>query len=272
MDDTNEIETKIGAMISSANKQTLTAAHDAIAKLGIGCGAPKSVEVETDPTDELVSFGGEIKALGGGKVGGYLIRYSTPNDPDLTGDYFTKDSEIRTPATLDVYYHHGYDKKLGKRVIGQATISRDEFGLWAESQLNLRDEYEKFVHSMVEAGKVGYSSGALPHLVDREPVKAGLFFIKLWSIGEASITPTPAEPRNGIVALKSLIPAGGVADADNLPVHLDKEIEMAELDVKSMIDAAIAEALTKQAEATKAAELKAVELKAAEDAGYKKAM
>lgn len=267
MADENVDEVKIGAMISTANKQTLTAAHDAIAKLGIGCGAPKSVDI--DPGDDgLVSFGGEIKALGDGKVGGYLVRFSTADDPDLTGDYFTKETNLHIPASLPVFYHHGMDAKIGKRVIGQATTRIDEVGAWAETQLNMRDEYDKAIYAMAEAGKLGYSSGALPHLVEREPVKAGVAYIKSWYVGEASLTPTPAEPRNSIVSLKSLIPASGVADADNLPVQSDKEFKMAELDVKAMIDAALAE----RDAATKAAELKAAEIKSAEEAGYKKAV
>ena len=42
-----------------------------------------------------IYFGGEVKALDdNGKVGGYLIRYGTDDDPDLTGDYFSKNTDF----------------------------------------------------------------------------------------------------------------------------------------------------------------------------------
>ena len=59
--------------------------------------------------DELVYFGSAVKALGDGKVGGYLVRYSTKSDPDLTGDYFTAGTDygVTDGASLPVYYQHG---------------------------------------------------------------------------------------------------------------------------------------------------------------------
>ena len=38
-------------------------------------------------TDTLLAFGGEIKALGDGRVAGYLVRYTSAETPDLTGDF-----------------------------------------------------------------------------------------------------------------------------------------------------------------------------------------
>jgi HK97 family phage major capsid protein len=221
--------------------------------------------------DELIAFGGEIKALGDGKVGGYLVRFSGVDDPDVQGDYFTKDTAFIIPDTLPVFYHHGLDAKLGKRVIGQATTRTDEVGVWAETQMNLRDAYEKAIYAMVESGKLGYSSGALPHLTERQPMKKGVSFIKSWVIGEASLTPTPAEPRNGVMSIKSLIPAGGVAEAEQNqpePTNMENEMEATETDVKAIVAAELA----KRDAEIKAAQDKAAELKASEDAGYKKAL
>ena len=155
--------------------------------------------------DELVYFGATVKALGDGKVGGYLIRYSTENDPDLTTDYFDAQTSIHAPDVLPVLYQHGMDTKIGKRVIGKAKTGKDDVGLWVEGQLDMRDEYERAVYAMAEAGKLGWSSGALSHLVEREQVGKS-WHIKSWFVGEASLTPTPAEPRNGVMPLKSLIP------------------------------------------------------------------
>ena len=137
-------------------------------------------------SDELIIYGDEIKALGNGRIGGVLVRMSTDNDPDLTNDFFSAKSDIRFPETVDVYYNHGFDETLKKRVIGKAKLSRlDNADVWAETQLNMRDDYEKRIYEMAEAGKLGYSSGAMAHLVEREPVGKS-FHIKTWVIGEAS--------------------------------------------------------------------------------------
>ena len=40
--------------------------------------------------------GGAVKALGDGKIGGYLVRFTDMQSPDLTGDYFTADTELGT--------------------------------------------------------------------------------------------------------------------------------------------------------------------------------
>ena len=67
--------------------------------------------------DELIYFGTEVKALGNGKVGGYLVRYSIPTDPDLTGDFFTKSTDfgIEDGSRLPVFYQHGMDGVLKNR-------------------------------------------------------------------------------------------------------------------------------------------------------------
>jgi HK97 family phage major capsid protein len=73
---------------------------------------------------------------------------------------------------------------------------------------------------------LGWSSGALSHLVEREyKADAPVSWIKRWIIGEGSLTPTPAEPRNSAVPLKSLMeipteteqPEGEPEGAGNAP-------------------------------------------------------
>ena len=206
--------------------------------------------------DTLIAFGSELKALGEGKVGGYLIRFSTADDPDLTNDFFTKDTDLHFPPEMPVLYNHGLDKTIKKRVIGKAVVNIDEVGAWAEAQLNMRDEYEKEIYKLVEAGKLGYSSGALSHLVEREPAGKAAF-IKSWFVGEVSLTPTPAEPRNSVVSLKSLsIPdeAALPIDENETSIHqgenkMDETIDVKALvaaEIKAMKDAEAAEAARKQ--------------------------
>jgi HK97 family phage major capsid protein len=213
--------------------------------------------------DELVIYGGEIKALGNGKVGGVLVRVTNQNEPDLANDYFSSQSDVRFPSEIDVYYNHGMDETIKKRVIGRAKLSRlDNADVWAETQLNMRDEYEKRIYELAEAGKLGYSSGALSHLVEREPVGKS-YHIKTWVIGEASLTPTPAEYRNTVRTIKSIT----LETADAV-----QEIKMETNEIKSEIEQGIKAALEKKEAEAKAEAEKQAAIKAAEDKGYAAAL
>lgn len=151
---------------------------------------------------------GTVKALGNGRIGGYLVLFSGDDDPDLTGDYFTKSTQfgIDPGDPLPVYYQHGMDDRLGRRRLGKAVLQRvDDVGVWIEAQLQMRDEYEKAVYDMIEAGKLGWSSGAASHLVDRRK-SAKSYEITYWQLAEASLTPTPAEPRTSAAVIKAATP------------------------------------------------------------------
>ncbi len=157
--------------------------------------------------EQLVFYGGSVKALGDGRVGGHLVIFGDADNTDLEGDFFTKDTDFGPHQTSAVLYQHGLDTKLQRRVLDpQATIKTDDIGVWVEAQLQLRDEYEKAIYQMVEAGKLGWSSGTASHLVEREQ-KGGsqAYYIKRWPLGlDASLTPMPAEPRTAALPLKSL--------------------------------------------------------------------
>ncbi len=163
----------------------------------------KTMEITTENTNVQLS-GGEVKALGNGKLGGYLVRYTNESEPDLQGDYFTNESELGSFETLPVLYHHGTDNTIGKRIIGNGTIRKDEIGLWVEAQLAMRDEYEKQIYALAEKGKLGWSSGAVSHMVEREYKSDKVAWVKTWWIAEASLTPTPAEARNEAITTKGL--------------------------------------------------------------------
>ena len=164
----------------------------------------KSVDVEESEDEQLVYFGDAVKALGDGKLGGYLVRFSSDDEPDITGEFFTKDTDYGDADSSAVYYNHGLDPVLKRRKLGKANLKLDDFGVWAETQLNMRDEYEKFIYEMAEEGKQGWSSGTASHLVEREQSGKAVW-IKSWPLGlDASITPTPAEPLNSVQPLKSI--------------------------------------------------------------------
>jgi HK97 family phage major capsid protein len=153
----------------------------------------------------VVTYGGVVKALPDNKVGGYLVTFG---GLDMTGDYFDKDTDFGEYSRLPVLYHHGFDEKMKTRRIGTAEVKQDDLGLWAEAQLNMRDEYEKMVYEMVQNGKLGWSSGAAAHVVNKEENEKGSH-ITQWYMAEASLTPCPAEPRNSVIPLKAFL---GVSD------------------------------------------------------------
>ena len=189
-------------------------------------GEGVKVEVSYTPAKSLlnsswlVAHGGTIKALGDGRVGGYLVRFSTDLDPDLENEFFNEKTDFvfDFPGQSSVYFHHGLDPTVKKRRlgVGKAALTLDEFGVWVETQLNLRDRYEKFIYGRCKEKKMGWSSGTAPNLVEVEPAgKAG--WIKTWPLGlDATITPTPAEPRATVQTLKSYAAASKAVDFSSI--------------------------------------------------------
>lgn len=145
----------------------------------------------------IVMLGSEIK-FNKGKLEGYLVRFGDAKQTDLENDYFTANTdfgrEIDEKTSLNLYYHHGLDPVIGKRTIGKGYISRTPEGIWYEGQIQMRDEYDKMIAKLLEEGKLGFSSGAASHMVERKMV-GNAFEITRWALAEASITPRPAEPR-----------------------------------------------------------------------------
>jgi len=74
-------------------------------------------------------------------------------------------------------------------------------GLWYEAQVDMADEYGQMIAKLCKQGKMGYSSGAAGHLVQRKS-NGTTNEIVSWPIAEASITPTPAEYRNTVESIK----------------------------------------------------------------------
>lgn len=166
---------------------------------------PETVEYVPPAGKTLVARGGAVKALGDGRLGGYLVLYGDREHTDLVGDYFAPDTDFGDHDTSPVLYHHGADPDLGARKLSDGHLRRDRIGVWIETQLALRDEYERAIYALAERGKLGWSSGTAAHLVERVP-DGSAKRITRWPLGlDASLTPTPAEPRTAAVPLKSLI-------------------------------------------------------------------
>jgi HK97 family phage major capsid protein len=277
---------KAGARHSAKDQQHLNAAYAHLRDAGAvhtepdGDDTGKAGDMDTDDMGKtLVAFGTTVKALGNGKVAGYLVRYSTPADPDLTGDFFARDTDFGDAKKSPVLYHHGLDAKIGKRKLGDAQLTIDDVGVWVEAQLNLRDEYEQEIYKLAEKGKLGWSSGTAAHLVERQP-EGKSYKITSWPLGlDASLTPTPAEPRNAAMTIKSLSdykagwPESDGSLAGVQPTQPTQQehptMETGDIDIK--VQAAVKAALDAKAAADKqAAEAKAA-LDAAREEGRKQA-
>ena len=176
---------------------------------------------DTYSMDVLTSTVDGIKSDRLGYVKGYLVRFGDTKTADLEGDYFTKSTDYGFPMTegkrvpLNVYYHHGMDAQVGKKSIGTGYIKMDETGLWYEAQLDLADEYGSMIAKLCKQGKMGFSSGAAAHLVERKSM-GGAAEITRWPIAEASITPTPAEYRNSVKSLEEYYGMGEMDDMEEM--------------------------------------------------------
>jgi len=225
---------KVGARHSQRDARALQDIHDAAITLGAMCPPPVEDTTSFNLADEMagekttISYGGMVKSLGDGKLGGYLVRFSGELDPDLEDDFFAKDTDFDMdfPGQATVYFNHGVDSKLKQRKFGKAKLKLDEFGIWAETILKERDEYEKFLINLAKEGKLGWSSGTASHLIEREPIGKA-FKITRWPLGlDASLTHTPAEPRNTVIPLKSFM--------SDLQVQTDKPKEKVETEPYSV--------------------------------------
>lgn len=196
--------------------------------------------------DNLIFYGDAVKALGEGKVGGYLVRWGNPETPDLTGDFFTPDSDlgVEPESRLPVYYDHGMDSHFKHKKIGRGKVMFDDVGAWFEAQLEMRDEYERSLYKLAEAGKLGWSSGAAGHLVDKELVGKS-YLIKAWPIAEASLTPTPAEPRNAAVSIKSIYQPEQEQPAPEIHEEeiMDETKTTPDIDISQVVQDAVTQAL-----------------------------
>ncbi len=130
-----------------------------------------------------------VKQTGAYSIRGRGIVYG---GKDLQGDTFTPETDLgdtRSFVGLPVYWDHSLGTLRGQIGTVKAWIPEDD-GIDVEIELDRNSKYIQQVMSLVKEGKLGLSTGALSHLVER---KSGE--LKRWIVGEISITPTPAEPR-----------------------------------------------------------------------------
>jgi hypothetical protein len=158
-------------------------------------------------SDYLITLGPAVKAMGDGKVSGYLVTWGSEATKDAEGEWFTPETDFDAefPARASVYYHHGQDPAIGRRRLTHGAMEADEFGVRIDAQLDMRDPSQAAVYRKVEKGELGWSSGSLSHITI-PPRESPGGAIRQWPLGhDASLTWIPSDRRNVAVAVKSAL-------------------------------------------------------------------
>jgi len=195
--------------------------------------------------NEITAYGNEVKAVkmddGSVKLSGYLVRFGNEAKTDLTGDYFSPDTDYGKAEKSEAWFNHRMPVRFEDKEwayqdqLPDATLTRDEKGIIAEIILGARNEYERMIAEWGMKGLLGWSSGTAPHLVDRKQV-GNAFEITRWHLGlDASLTPTPAEPQNTVIPLKSISVTQVITEAgQDKPEPIKPEIVENKTGVKKM--------------------------------------
>jgi|GEM_PF-398390 len=179
-----------------------------------------------------------VKALSddGTRIGGYVIVFGSAAAPDLTGDYFTPQTDLCLDLfpVRPVFYDHGLDSAIKTAPVGVIdTLRADSVGVWCEAQLDRHHRYLAAIQQLIGKGALGWSSGSLPHLVQKrtDPIDPHSTAIVRWPLIEASLTPTPAQPyHTSVGAVKSAYAALGLnVEPLSLPVEVNEEIALDEI-------------------------------------------
>ncbi len=182
----------------------------------IGHEPMKGIEIGAleDGEEIAVLPGYSVKAIGDdGWVGGYLVKFGGDGDLSQWRDVFGKDTNYGKHTKSDVWVHHRMLPGRGKQQLtNQAELGMDDEGVFVKHLLDLRKSYEAKLYAMAQDGKLGWSSGTAPHLVERKSLGDGRHEVTQWLLGlDASYTPMPA---GGFVvnagAMKSLFEDAGI--------------------------------------------------------------
>ena len=159
--------------------------------------------------DETLAFtGGAVKALGGGKIGGLLVPFGSPEATDKQGDYFTAATDFGLDVTTRarVMFHHGFTKAFGSKKLGIVEYAPGADGIEVVSGvIDTDDDAVKALYEKAEAGELFWSSGSTSHMVAKRAVKADVNEVLSWPIAEVSLTPKPVDRRAKAFAVKGLL-------------------------------------------------------------------
>lgn len=219
-------------------------------------------------TDSTVVYPGDaVKAIDeDGVIGGWLVRFTSENSPDFHGDFFDSDTDYGPHKTSLVFFNHALDPVMGHKALGiknsgrwaEATLKQTDAGVWIQTQLDMRDQYERAIYHLAKQGKLGWSSGTAKHLVKRSLVSGKAYHVDVWPLGvDASITPSPAAGPDATAvvtmktyqqristSLKSLM--SGLEIPENKPAPVPgilEELNMTPEELKQMLGEVVDEKL-----------------------------
>ncbi|MEO7295150.1 MAG: hypothetical protein ABIZ57_03320, partial [Candidatus Limnocylindria bacterium] len=124
---------------------------------------------------------------------------------DLDGERFTAATDLALswfPSEgRPMLFDHAKDALIGTEVVGRQIERRvTEAGIWIKAQLDRRARWFALVQELLARGALGFSSGAMGHLVQKS--KGG--DILRWPWVEVSLTATPASTQTPVIyAVKS---------------------------------------------------------------------
>jgi hypothetical protein len=140
--------------------------------------------------------GAALKAVETGDVEGLLVVFGNPDAVDLENEFFTRDTDFGRLRETPIWLNHAQPVKtpggviLIEEPVGYGALEMTDEGVIIRGLLEAKYRYLAQI-----ASEMGWSSGTAAHLVMREAVGKATY-IKRWLLGlDASITPTPAEPR-----------------------------------------------------------------------------
>ncbi len=150
-------------------------------------------------------------------IAGYGIVFG---GSDLAGEQFTAHTDfglLRAVRGMPVHYDHA--QRMLRQRIGQVqAVQLDATGLFFTVELDRHAAYLETILELIERGALGFSTGALAHLIERQQ-----HTITRWIIGELSLTPTPAEPRCLGVRRISVY-NGNLAQKGHTRMHTDETL------------------------------------------------
>jgi hypothetical protein len=143
-----------------------------------------------------------LKSAGeGGTYGAVAVRFSGPDEPDLSGEWFDAETDFGArggEGNVPTLFNHGSPvskgaifKKFADAVFPSATLTRTAAGLFGTIKLSPEDPLQSALALLIERGALKFSSGSTSQLARRDYNGR----ITRWPIVELSLTPSPMEPR-----------------------------------------------------------------------------
>lgn len=182
--------------------------------------------------------GSEVIVEGFGMPFGGPFRF--PNDRagvgrDLHGEYFHRGTnfalDLFPAGARPVLYDHGKDPSMKLAVVGRVMDNEvQDGGVWVKSQLDRHNKRLAEIQALIDAGALGYSSAAPPHLIEVDH-RSGR--IDQWPYYELTLTPIPSNPdAEPVYAVKdadvlSHLMAAGVDDPSTLLTTVEHALKAA---------------------------------------------